>query len=592
MPFICLRYLGGGHADVLSRSAFLDKDHDGWRRVHAGASCVIRVREPCGWWAGEIEGADCSLVCDGFIARPRRFDALGPERDLAWLARDLLRYGVDALDGLEGQYALCFIDGRNGAVIAARDRLGGQTVYWTEDGELAALASRSRDIARQPGPGATENPAFVACMFAMRFDPVPGATAFADVNELAPGGRLRVSDRAVTVCRPDFDAGSSPDCRTAEQWVDAFRAAFQQAVGDVLGTRGDAAVMLSGGLDSGPVLAAARDALSGGARRLSAVSWVLPAFPESDESAWIRASASAAGVPLDEFDGTLHTPFARLDEALVSCEVPHFNFTRGLLLECHRRAARRGCVMVLPAVQGDLLYAPRFTVLDDLIGRRNWPGLWSEVGHMYRALGLRGLYRDPALRYPVAKRRRRRRSGRLPQWLTEHALAHLPESVPWPPESVRFPNPAHAQQVLGVAMTSGIARENDYARRFGIERRDPFLSQALVGLMLNAPAVLSWRRGQAKWIMRAAMEGRIPESVRVKGRTGDLSGFIRAGFDRNRRAVREFVLGQDEAVWCRYVKREYMEAVLSMPSPGDRDLLVLSACIGYTLWRRKWQVDG
>lgn len=597
MPFICLRY-SGSHSSPLRhvRPAIDPAAFDpGWRPLTIDFPVDTWVRQPYGHWSGLIDGLKCWLLCDGFIARPRRFDAVAPTQDLGWLAEALLRDGVNALDTLRGQYAICFINGGSGEMIAARDRLGGQALYWHRIESVTAVASKSRDLARLPWCGAAENPGFMSECFALHGQHDPDTTAFAHVNEVAPGGCVRFPAHDVRVHRSPLEVTPPPACRTPNDWVDAFEGVFRQAVQDAVGEHGDVAVMLSGGLDSVPVLSTASGVLRGRNRRISAVSWVLPDFPENDESTWIRKAAEAAGIELETFDGGRFMPFSNLSEATLSPELPSYNSFRDILLACYRRASDRGCAMVLAATRGDMIYAQRFAVLDDLIRRKDWPRLWAELGYLYRRLGISGMYRDPAVRYPAARIKKRWRGGvRSPRqaWLTEYAVEHAPERVSWPPEARHYPNPAHAHQLLGPAMTFGTAQENDFCQRFGVERRDPFHSEALVGLMLHAPVMLSHMQGQAKWIMREAMRGRIPEPIRVKERTGILTSFIKAGFARHREQIREFLLDQDDSVWARYVRPAYVRDVLAAPEPPESGLVVICGCIGYTLWRHHWDSSG
>lgn len=593
MPFICLRYSGprlapsGPVLPATDPTAF----DPGWQSLTMDFPFNIWVREPCGHWAGSVDGLKCWLLCDGFIARPRLFDAVAPAQDLGWLAEAMLRDGVNALDTLRGQYAICFINSGSGEMIAARDRLGGQALYWHRIESVTAVASKSRDLARLPWCGADENSGFMSEYFAFHGQHDPETTPFAHVNEVAPGGCVRFPAHDVRVHRSPLEVASPPACRTPNDWVDAFESVFRRAVQDAVGEHGDVAVMLSGGLDSVPVLSTASGVLRGRNRRISAVSWVLPDFPESDESTWIRKGAEAAGIELYTIDGGRFMPFSNLSDSTLSPELPSYNSIRDILLACYRRASELECAMVLAATRGDMIYAQRFAVLDDLIRRKDWPRLWAELGYLYRRIGISGMYRDPAVRYPAARIKKRwRGDGKRPRraWLTEYAAEHVPDRTSWPPEAERYPNPEHARQLLGPAMTFGTAQENDFSQHQGVERRDPFVNESLVGLMLHAPVVLSHTKGQAKWIMREAMRGRIPEPIRVKERTGILTSFIKAGFDRHRGEIREFLLDQDEGVWARYVRPAYVRDVLAAPDPPESGLVVVCGCIGYTLWRQYW----
>lgn len=596
MPFFCLRR-AGPHNDeapgVELPGGCAVAPEQNWQRLSGVPSVEIWVRWPCAVWQGEIDGRACCLLFDGFIARPRRCDGVAASPDIAWLASLLAREGLDALNDVEGQYALCFVNDGTGELLAARDRLGGETLYWHQSDGAVAVASRCRDLVRLPWCPAIENPEFVAEIMALRGNHAPGTTPFLHVHEVIPGGRVVLSAENVSLDRPPLVFEPPDSVRSTDDWVDAFRAAFFGAVDDSVDESGDVAVMLSGGLDSVPVLFAACRTLKERDRRVTAVSWGLPSYPDCDETDWIRMASDAAGVELRLFDGADAVPFSDLTSTVASAELPYFNSMRGNLLACYREAADSGSAIVLAASRGDMIYARRFALLDDLIRRRDWARLWAELGRLYARGGLRGIYRDPATRYPLARLKQRARppdgASRAP-WLTEQAvesMAYRPDPFP---ETSLYPNPEHAHQLLGPAMTFGTAQEKDFSRRYGIDRRDPFHSETLVKLMLHVPVVFSHMKGQSKWIMREAMRGTIPEPIRTKPRTGVLTPFTRAGFQRNRVQIRELLFDQDADVWERYVAPGYIQDTLSRSDPSEAGMMVVRACIGYTLWRNFW--DG
>lgn len=594
MPFLCIRHRAPAEPSSGSPSS---KGALGagpaWQLAVPFADSPFEVRydNPCGVWNGPVLGVNCRLLCDGFVARPKRFDSISPSSDLRWLAEKLVRDGGVAVDELQGQFALCFVNDDTGELIAARDRLGARALYWHQDADSVSVASRSGDLARLATGTIEENPAFISEMFALRGWHTPGSTPFQGVHEVLPGARLTFGSGSPQSIRPAFQTESPEQCDSADDWVALFRKTFESAVYDVLDEDSRAGVMLSGGMDSIPLLVAASNTPQGGKRDLRAISWVLPDFPQSDETQWIDMAAQSAGVELLTFDGGTAEPFSGLGESLVSPELPYFNPVRELILKCHSLAAEQSCLLQLAATQGDMIYPARYRLIYDLSRRRDWAGLRRELAHLYQTGGLLGMYRDSALRYPVSRVLDRipgYRRQRQPGWMTDHAISCLPAHKPWPPESNGFPNPGHASAMLGPAMTFGPAQENEFSRRFGVERRDPFQNEALVGLMLHAPVVLSHMQGQTKWIMREAMRDRIPDSLRLKRRTGLLTQFINWGYQRNRGDIERFLFDPQRSGWQRYVHPGFVKKALSGGHTSSKGLMTVCGCIGYSLWREHW----
>ena len=60
----------------------------------------------------------------------------------------------------------------------------------------------------------------------------------------------------------------------------------------------------------------------------------------------------------------------------------------------------------------------------------------------------------------------------------------------------------------------------------GIEDRHPFLDRRLVEFTAALPDEQRWQRGQVKYILRQAMAGLLPASVRLRNDKADFSGLF------------------------------------------------------------------
>jgi len=594
MPFLVVSHTGPASGRHIDTARLPRLSPGAWQRLAPTHSVELAWDQRCVLCHGETRGSPSWwLLCEGFINRPRRFDSTAGPAALDWLGAALARSGRAALEDVSGRYALVFVDA-SGRLIAARDHLGGGTLYLhdSDPGRVAALATRCSLLIRPEPELCSEDPRFMAEMFALRRGHAPGSTPFAGVREVLPGARLMLEAGGWRKLRPPLEHDPSFGFRSTADWVEAFRDAFLEGVRDCIGEQGDIAVMLSGGMDSGPVLHAAAAALNAGDRRVVAVSWRLPRFPDCDESAWIARGAESAGAELVTFEGDDPLPFTTLDGAQVSNDLPYFNALRPLLLRCYRMAAENGCSIVLPGTLGDMIYPGQYLLLADLAARRHWRRLLAELSFILRRRGPGGALDDPAVRHVLSRLKRlvvARRKPEQPAWLTDDARAQDPHAWRWPPEAETYPQPDHARDLLGPAMTFGQGRENELSQRYGVERRDPFLNESLVRLMLHAPVGLSYGEGRDKWIMREAMQGIVPDALRLKPRTGVLTRYVTAGFRRNRDRIRELVLDARPGGWDRYVRARYVEDILRAEAPSGKDLVLVSLCIGYTLWRDKWR---
>ncbi|MCZ7599795.1 MAG: asparagine synthetase B family protein [Gammaproteobacteria bacterium] len=424
---------------------------------------------------------------------------------------------------------LAVVDAAGSGVTVVRDRLGGRVAYWGRLEHLVAVSDRAEIVAEVVGSRTEENPRFLAHFFALKGGAPVGQSAFRGVNELVPGGCLTIDGRVLKRTESHFP--SRRRWRFPPQWIEAFYEAFRTAVSDAVGGHESIAVMLSGGMDSAPIMAVAREILEQQYRRPVAVSWAFPGYPASDESRWIIEASDFARVERRMFRADEFLPFSSLGADLVSPGSPALNPFRLTINACYHSAAAAGCSVVLNGSRGDLLYSNYPYLLYDLIRRRDFPNLWRELGGLIARNGLRNTMHNPMARYAVSRLLGRTpREPPAPEWLTPWACSHLDANQLWPPESNDYPFPRYAATLLGSPMSYGPAQENEFAQRIGIERREPFQSSRLIRLMLEAPVLMSHNRQLSKWIMTQAMDGRLPASVRLKPRTGRLDEIYKKGF--------------------------------------------------------------
>ena len=112
--------------------------------------------------------------------------------------------------------------------------------------------------------------------------------------------------------------------------------------------------------------------------------------------------------------------------------------------------------------------------------------------------------------------------------------------------------------------------------------------------MLDLPVSFSYREGMDKWIMRQAMKGRMPDSLRLKQRTGLLHALFHAGWNARRQKLHR-LLFEEQKEWQRYVRPEPVRKALQTPiesgrRPDRRIMMVTVQCVGHALWRQYW--DG
>ena len=560
-------------------------EHNEWRSIGAYASPLTVFCGGHDFFAECIRGpGHWQLLFEGYL------DKLHSQISIDALlgSEGFLRRPVDKLKALSGAYSLIAWNTQTGEIIATRDRTGARTVYFTEHGGHLTLATSSDWVVRASGISRREEPRFIVSMLSLQQAPPPGLSAFEGVRELMPGEVLQFGSGKLTVTHTprDFDAliSAGQVKRRGDDWADEFLQLFNNAVISCLPDAGDVACMLSGGLDSGPTAVLADVYLNALGRELRAISWSLKAYPECDETRWIKMAEERLRHSVDFCDLSHALPFSRLDASVIAPDLPLYNAFRPLVNDCYERAARLGCRVLLNASTADQIYPPRRWLHLDRLGRRQISLLWQDLRASYRSSGLSGLVHDPAVRHPLGQFLAPwRYRSTPPTWLSPEAERLWRPSSAWPRESGTTPQPEFTRQLFGAPMAFGVAHEAGMAQRYGVDRRDPFQNEALLAFMLKAPFELSWRNGLTKAIMRRAIKGDLPEEILEKGRSGRLEPFYQAGVESNQGQLARLCAGP-EAELRRYLRVERIRALLQANGQDPEALLSVSA--GYAVWRR------
>jgi asparagine synthase (glutamine-hydrolysing) len=99
------------------------------------------------------------------------------------------KFGVSFLEMIQGMFALCIYDARNGKLLLARDRLGKKPLYWTRQGNTLIFASELKALRMHPKcPNEVSRHALAQYLV---YEYVPGpSTIYEGVHKLESGTYL------------------------------------------------------------------------------------------------------------------------------------------------------------------------------------------------------------------------------------------------------------------------------------------------------------------------------------------------------------------------------------------------------------------
>jgi asparagine synthase (glutamine-hydrolysing) len=466
--------------------------------------------EAC-WVSGPIGLAHRRLASAAMEDKPPLVDAEGRALVVDGRLDDPLemfrRRGAAFVDGALGEFAVAVWDAPARTLVCARDAFGVKPLYFHWDGRRVLFASEVGALFQDPSVPRRPDAATIADYLMMDFGD-PGATFFDGIRRVPPGHVLTAGARGLALRRhwtPDgATRGGGPDDHARE-----LAARFHAAVSDRLADAPAAGVLLSGGIDS-TLVAAAAGAIRGGDRSIAALIYLHDGFLVED---W-EAIAALAGA------GAISPPRTRaglplLDMLLASAEPPNDESHPVLDPLLDPRAAPEFRVL-LTGIGGDQLSSAgeRGALADRLCAGRI-VSTWREATALARAYGGEGRLATADALWSALPWRLRRTARALagraaPAWLVPR-VARLRR----PPldDGVRFETRMGAaiwRALTAPQLAFALEKLDAEAARLGIEPRHPYLDRRVAESVLAIPPDVFVGQGYRKQFVQRALGGGLP----------------------------------------------------------------------------------
>ena len=441
----------------------------------------------------------------------------------AWRA-----HGEEACDRILGDFAFALWDGRRRRLHLARDAMGLRQLYYSWRGRTLVFGSTIGAVLAGLGETPPLNRQLIEAFLRDSFRHWVRETVYQGLHRVPPGHLLTVSAQGSRL-RAWWRLGSTFAGNPAsdEQWCEAFREVFDEAVRCRLRGTGPVTVLTGGGVDSSAIASTAHAVMRGttaGALHLASLTFDTETADESDyfdELAEQLEGSVAHRIPAEDLPLSLGPPVAG-EQPVDEPEVYLLRSHTAALFDC---AARQGGRVVLAGEGANQVLRHSFyydPAALRLVGWRNLPAeltwfraacqvppaellprafLWPLVpeGLRERLRRMRGAADRPWVR-PAGPGSWRRRLPPLPR---RALAASLPPEGRWAVNSIGRPFDLARYSAIDVT-----------AAHAGVEWRLPFLDRRVVDLLLHAPRRLFSWRGDDRQILRRAMAGRMPERLR------------------------------------------------------------------------------
>lgn len=592
-----------------------------WRDGSVGLGCqTMRVTPES--FDTEQPGVDelgARVVFDGRIDNRDELRArlnITSNSDTALLLALYRRYGQNLAAELNGDYVLALFDAREKRLLLARDIVGTRPLYYAAIGNVLAFASEIKALLTVlPGPP-KPNVQYLAVNLLGGMPPSDaGLTHFQDIISLRPGHTLvKEQGKDARVFRHwDFEVEKGIRFKRDEEYVDAFREHFFNAVKRRIRSKYPVVVSVSGGLDSSSIYCVAHKLLEQDASltpRLIGITHSAPEGSSADERKFIAAIERDYGVTMEtvpiEFSGVL----AGLERTVRTFEAPWGDIqwrNNERMLDRTRAAGARSFlggqwgdqVLFDAAYLADLARGLRWTTLArHLEELPKWMGAYKSWLVKYTARQTAKSLIPEAVRPMImAYRRRTAPINRDQRWFTEWFRNEGRKQWPiYRPRRARFvSHSAKARyedcgakyylQAMEMYNKSGASKQLEFLL--------PFLDRDVLQFLIQIPGEQIALNGVHRGLLRVAMRGILPQEIATRRSKGNFTSIENQMLAQQYQEISNFFASNDLLTREGYVDGEALKSTLAelpkaVPEYGCRLTWDLSDLLAFAEWVRQF----
>jgi asparagine synthase (glutamine-hydrolysing) len=481
---------------------------------------------------------------------------------------------------LNGMFAIALWDRKRRALVLVRDRLGIKPLYYARlsDGTLA-FASEIKALRRCPGVDTSIDPLALDSYLALQYVPGP-RTIHRGICKLPPGHVLTADDRGIHI-EPFWTLQPEPEPPSFETGCEMFQSLFEDAVRIRLMSDVPLGAFLSGGIDSGLVVAAMAKAVDRPVKTFSI---------GFEGTGWYSelpyAEAIAKQFHTDHHTLTIKAPdmhellpqvAAQLDEPLADvAAVPTYLLSK---------FAREHVTVALTGEGADELFAGYdHYKLEALMPYLKWtPTLWRTAERALRPVAgvrvrkaLRAASMDQPERFvfirsviPTSMRRNLLRADVRAEIPRGHLVARMEQHFSGP-DGLNAVLRADTQEWLPDDLLMKVDKMSMLA---SLEARVPFLDYRIVELVSGFPAAWKHHNGRSKVLLKAVAEPILGTEIVHRPKHGFMPP-VREWLSGNLKSFMEAHLFDPDALSKEWIEPAAVRALVRRYLAGEEHLFL------------------
>ncbi len=480
------------------------------------------------------------------------------------------KWGEDSPAKLLGAFAFAIWDGRKQQLFCARDHMGIKPFYYYHQvGHLFVFGSEIKAFLCLSEIPRNLNEERIADYLLVMFED-KSSTFYQDIFRLPPASSLIVSQRGIKI-KSYWSLAPSSQLRlnSDQEYAEALREIFTEAVRCRLRSAFPIGSHLSGGLDSSSVTCVAKQLLQKESNiPLHTFSNIFDEIPECDERPFIQSVLDQGEFIPHFIQADQLSPLKNIDEILSYYDQVFLGPTHFLVWGCNHRANREGIRVVLDGFDGDTTISHGEGYLNELARQGKWTTFAKQAHDLSQLTGgsplnilqnyglifLEQLAHQNnwwvfaqeadkiSKHFDISKRQIFLNYGikpLIPETLQQVGRRLRKSYQPWhqnawifnqnftqkinlkermrtslsPPKILLTESQQHYQKITSGLMPYVMEGLDQSAATFSIESRHPFMDKRLIEFCLSLPPEQKLNKGWSRLIMRRAMTNILPEPV-------------------------------------------------------------------------------
>ncbi|RIV89757.1 asparagine synthetase B [Aurantiacibacter xanthus] len=469
------------------------------------------------------------------------------------LAAGWSKWSTGLADRLRGPFAIAILQRDTNSLYLARDFMGVEPLFYTRTADGLALSSSpvaARSLA--DAPGAVRLAAVSS--FLAGFPADKTGTYYDNIARLAPGHWMTISPAGERT-EPYWTVQAIASRPAPADAGERFRALLDRSVANSASDAEPIGVLLSGGLDSSAISGALMHGRTGGPA-VQSLSLTYPGNEGWADGKYIEALRAYFPMEHHSLPSNEHDPLANLESYFPVLDGPSFGYGLSVSNRLLPMAAELGCRSLFHGHGGDEVVSYGTGRLNELAMQGQWRQLWAE------AEGAAQLWSMPRWRvldrYLFHKPQRRWLDR---QWKRLHrrAQADSAAELEVQSEALLAHRPAHSAPVAQLSQARHTERDVQETaiasplqphaletlvlsgRHHGLQVKLPFFDRDLLEFSVSLPSDWKLRDGYTRYVLRKAIEGRVPDSVTWRRDKNDFTDDFKIGLIERSPHLRDLV---------------------------------------------------